>query len=130
MDESQPTKLVAHDTSVVKTKTTATTPITVDIKRICSVRKSDKFKKQNLKHLEENGLDKPIIIVPNTYGNYVQIKGERDNCMPTWLKSFPFLAYTGNELLTIARKLKYDGISCVIAEDIKWAKTYKKALNY
>ena len=48
MDESQPTKLVANDTSVVKIKQTEQLPITVDINKICSVRKHDRFKKQNL----------------------------------------------------------------------------------
>ena len=130
MDESQPTKLVANDTSVVKIKETEQLPITVDINKICSVRKHDRFKKQNFNKIEEEGLDKPIVLVPNIYGNYMQIKDERKDCMQTWLKSFPFLAYAGNETITIARKLKYDMISCVIAEDIQWAKKYKEALNY
>ena len=53
MDESQPTKLVANDTSVVKIKDTLQLPITVDINKICSVRKHDRFKKQNLNKIEE-----------------------------------------------------------------------------
>ncbi len=130
MDDSSSTKLVANDTSVIKIKQTKQLPITVDISKICSVRKHDRFKKQNLDYIKEVGLDKPIILVPNLYGNYMRIKDERKDCMPTWLKSFPFLAYAGNEIITIARKLKYDSISCVIAEDIEWAKKYKKALNY
>ena len=99
---------MANDTSVVKIKDTLQLPITVDISKICSVRKHDRFKKQNLNKIEEEGLDKPIVLVPNIYGNYMQIKDERKDCMQTWLKSFPFLAYTGNETITIARKLKYD----------------------
>ena len=57
----------------------------------------------------------------------MQIKDARKD-HKTWLKSFPFLAYAGNETITIA-KLKYDMISCVIAEDIEWARRYKEALN-
>ena len=54
MDESQPTKLVANDTSVVKIKQTEQLPITVDINKICSVRKHDRFKKQNLDKIVES----------------------------------------------------------------------------
>ena len=121
---------MANDTSVVKIKQTEQLPITVDINKICSVRRHDRFKKKNLNKIVEEGLEKPIVLVPNIYGHYMQIKDERKDCMQTWLKSFPFLAYAGNEIITIARKLKYDSISCVIAEDIEWAKKYKKALNY
>ena len=60
MDESQPTKLVANDTSVVKIKQTEQLPITVDISKICSVRKHDRFKQQNLDKIVEEGLENQL----------------------------------------------------------------------
>ena len=106
LDESQPTKLVANDTSVVKIKQTEQLPITVDINKICSVRTHDRFKQQNLDKIVEEGLEKPIVLVPNIYGHYMQIKDERKDCMQTWLKSFPFLAYAEKRNNNHRKKVK------------------------
>ena len=78
LDESQPTKLVANDTSVVKIKQTEQLPITVDISKICSVRKHDRHERnKNLDKIVEVGLEKPIVLVPNIYGHYMHKRREK-----------------------------------------------------
>ena len=64
----------------------------------------------------------------NTYPNWYASQRGVKNHHP-WLKSYPLLAYTGNQRLTIARKLGYDTISCIIAEDVKWAHAYQLILQ-
>ena len=103
-------------------------PMEAAIKLICRAVKHERVQKSLAKSFNEEGLLDPIIVIPNTYANWMMaVRGVKSHT--PWLKSYPLLAYTGNQRLTLARKLGYDTISCIIAEDVHWAHSYQLTLQ-
>ena len=134
MDE--PKRLIAKNNSQVTTflmtetglKDETFIPMEAAINLICRAVTHERVQKSLAKSFNEEGLLDPIIVIPNTYANWMMaVRGVKSST--PWLKSYPLLAYTGNQRLSIARKLGYDTISCIIAEDVHWAHSYQLTLQ-
>lgn len=136
MEEPQPRRLIAKNSSIITTylmtpdglESESFNPMDASISLICRAVKHDRVQKSLANSFNEVGLLDPIIVIPNTYPNWFASQRGVKNHHP-WLKSYPLLAYTGNQRLTIARKLGYDTISCIIAEDVHWAHAYQLILQ-
>ena len=134
MDE--PNRLIAKNSSKITTylmteqglKDETFVPMEAAINLICRAVTHERVHKSLAKSFNEEGLLDPVIVIPNTYGNWMQaVRGVKSHT--PWLKSYPLLAYTGNQRLTLARKLGYDTITCIIAEDVHWAHSYQLTLQ-
>ena len=136
MEEPQPRRLIAKNSNKItaylmtpeELKEETFIPMDAAISLICRAVRHERLQKSLVKSFNEVGLLDPIIVIPNTYPNWYASQRGVKNHHP-WLKSYPLLAYTGNQRLTIARKLGYDTISCIIAEDVKWAHAYQLILQ-
>ena len=122
MDESQPTKLVANDTSVVKMKKTEQLPITVDINKICSVRKHEGLKTKPQQNSRRR-IRKTNCISPNIYGHYMQIKDEEKRLYANMVKKFSISSIRRKRNNNHRKKVKirYDFL-CNSRWDIEWAR--------
>ena len=81
------------------------------------------------KSIIEQGLQNPVIVIPNTAANFTACVKNVKGAAVKRLQTKPLLAYTGNQRLDIARKLKYDTISVIIAEDVYWAHSYQLTIQ-
>ena len=136
MEEPQPRRLIAKNSSPITTylmtpdglKSETFNPMDAAIPLICRAVKHDRVQKSLANSFNEVGLIDPIIVMPNTYPNWwASQRGVKNH--QAWLKSYPLLAYTGNQRLRIARKLGYDTITCIIAENVEWAHAYQLILQ-
>ena len=132
----EPKRLIAKNSSTITTylmtdkglEEITTKPLDAAIQLICRAVKHDRVQKSLAQSFNEVGLLDPIIVIPNTYPNWWASQRGVKNHQP-WLKSYPLLAYTGNQRLSIARKLDYDTISCILAENVEWAHSYQLTLQ-
>ena len=104
-------------------------PMCVAVDLICRSVSHDRVSKNLAESFNEEGLIDPIIVIPNTESNYLMAGRNVDKFITKHLPSFPLLAYNGNQRLTIARKLGVDTVSCIIAEDVRWAHAYQLVLQ-
>lgn len=136
MEESEPRHLIAKNNSIITTylmkerlHDESFSPMQIAIDLICPVVSSDKINKKLLLDIEKNGLENPLIVIPNSYSNFIQARQGVKNARSQHLKTFPLLAYTGNQRINIFRKLKIDTVTCIIAEDVHWAHSYQLTLQ-
>lgn len=74
------------------------------------------FNHEILKSIKEEGLRKPLVLLPNTQEVYENAVQGLTNKLP-YDESKPFLCIFGNQRLVIARYLQYDTVSCFIADN-------------
>jgi len=132
----EPKRLIAKNSSPITTylmtkeglEETTSKPMDAAIQLICRAVKHERVQKHLAQSFNNKGLLDPVIVIPNTYPNWYQSQRQVKDHQP-WLKSYPLLAYTGNQRLSIARKLDYDTITCILAENVEWAHSYQLTLQ-
>ena len=68
------------------------------------------------------GLLHPIIVIDNTEENYeMAIRQITPDLIQPFDNTKPYLAYTGNQRILIAKKWKYRYISSIVMPDVHWA---------
>ena len=106
-----------HDLQIKKRTTTKT--LIEDI--ALSVFPSGEMAKLKYDIIKKGLLD-PIIVIDNTKYNYqMAIRQVSKDLLLPFDNTKPFLAYTGNQRIVIARKWKYSYISTLIMPDVHWA---------
>ena len=107
-----------HHDLQIKKRTITKTPIEDIALSVFPSREMAKLKYDIIK----KGLLHPIIVIENTKYNYqMAIRQVSKDLILPFDNTKPFLAYTGNQRIVIARKWKYSYISTLIMPDVHWA---------